>query len=168
LHSVELRPPVDTLAALPNVVAVALCGRARRLANSPTLIGISAPTIEGLSTPTVCALDLDGTVVDAGEWGRLVSRLVNGGAWLVVDGSEPTSSTETSTRLAVDEPSPGGALRGDRAAGLPTYVVAGGLAVCNIPYGDLLPPAFPDVLRRSASREALGDSHERPKSASAT
>jgi len=47
-----------------------------------TATGTSTSITEEGSTPTMCGPRFEGTVVDPGDWGRLV----DGGAWLTIEG----------------------------------------------------------------------------------
>jgi hypothetical protein len=105
----------------------------------------------------VRALGYEGTVVEPGEWGRLV----NGGAWLTIDEVRVdllyrdldqvkhwTAEAEAG-RFEID-------LVEGFVAGMPTYALAGELALGRVLVGELPQPSFPQALRESAPRRWLG------------
>jgi hypothetical protein len=99
----------------------------------------------------VRALGYEGEVFAPGEWGRIV----NGGAWLVVDGERvdvlyrDLDQVEAWTRDAAE-----GRYELQRevgyVAGIPTYLAPAELAVQRVLAGMLPKPAFPDALRTQA------------------
>src|SRR3954447_20787940 len=142
----------EQLARIPDVVAVSLGGS--RATGTPTddsdwdfglyyRGSIDVDAIRGLGHP--------GAVVEPGEWGRLV----NGGAWLTIDRARVDLLYRD---LAVVEHWTSEAAEGREArdhgegfvAGMPTYVLAGELALCRVMSGELPRPSFPAVLQRSA------------------
>jgi len=140
------------LAAVPGVVAVTLGGS--RAANS---------AVEGsdwdfglyyrgrLDPAHIEALGWPGQVFAPGEWGRIV----NGGAWLTVDGTKVDLIYRD-----LDEVLHWTAAAGDGqfeihrevgyVAGIATYVLAGELALGRVLSGDLPRPGFPPKLRNTA------------------
>ena len=104
-----------------------------------------------IDTDAIRALGWTGRVFEPGDWGRLV----NGGAWLEVDGERVdliyrdldevehwTSEAETG-RFEVQR-------EVGYVAGIATYVLAGELAVNEVLAGGLPRPSFPEPLRDSA------------------
>ncbi len=99
----------------------------------------------------VRALGFVGEVVEPGSWGRLV----NGGAWLVVEGQRvDLLYREIGFVDHWLEETKRGYFEVDRVegfvTGMPTYVLAGELALCKMLSGQLPRPSFPEALRRSA------------------
>jgi hypothetical protein len=99
----------------------------------------------------ITALGWPGPVFAPGDWGRIV----NGGAWLTVDGTKVDliyRDLDEVTRWT------GAAGRGEfeihrevgYVAGIPTYVLAAELALGRVLAGDLPRPAFPPKLRQTA------------------
>src|SRR4051812_34254341 len=73
----------DSLARIPGVEAVALGGsRAAGTAGEDSDWDFGLYYRGALEADDVRALGFDGTVVGPGEWGRIM----NGGAWLTIDG----------------------------------------------------------------------------------
>ena len=99
----------------------------------------------------VRALGFEGTVVEPGEWGRLM----NGGAWLRVEGErvdllyrelafvQHWIGEAEAGRYEVDQ-------LGGSLAGMATYVLVGELALAEVLAGELPRPGFPQALRDSA------------------
>jgi hypothetical protein len=140
------------LAQIPGVVAVALGGsRASGRAQPDSDWDFGLYYRGRISADDVRALGFSGTVVEPGEWGRLM----NGGAWLTVEGTRvdllyrDLDSVEHWVREAEQ-----GRWERDHVegyvAGMPTYVLAGELALAKVLSGELPRPAFPEALRRSA------------------
>lgn len=140
------------LAQIPGVVAVTLGGsRARGEARPSSDWDFGIYYRDHLDPADVVALGWDGHVVPPGAWGRLV----NGGAWLTVEGQNVdllyrevgfvTTWVEEAEagRFEVD-------LVGGYLAGMATYVLAGELALARVLYGQLPRPAFPAALRHTA------------------
>ena len=110
------------------------------------------------------ALGCPGQVFAPGEWGRIV----NGGAWLTVDGTKVDliyrDLDEVLHWIAAAED---GQFEIHReigyVAGIATYVLAGELALGRVLAGDLPRPGFPPKLRENApvawSRLAAGALH---------
>jgi hypothetical protein len=101
----------------------------------------------------VRALGFEGTVVEPGEWGRLV----NGGAWLRVEGERIDLLYRDLDFVQhwIDEAAAGKFER-DRVegllAGMATYVLVGELALAEVLAGELPRPDFPRALRDTAPR----------------
>ncbi len=107
--------------------------------------------IRGDIDPDVRALGLPGQVFAPGDWGRIV----NGGAWLRVDGvavdliyrdlDEVVSWTDEAEQGRFEIQREVGYV-----AGIATYVLAGELALGEVLSGELPRPSFPAELRRTA------------------
>ena len=149
----------ERLAEIPGVVAVALGGSRARGEERPESDWDFGLYYEGkLRAEDVRALGFPGEVVEPGAWGRLV----NGGAWLQVDGVR-VDLLYRDLRFVqkwVDEAS-AGRFEIDRVggfvAGMATYVLAGELALGKTLVGELPRPEFPDALREAAPRRWRGD-----------
>jgi predicted nucleotidyltransferase len=142
----------ERLAAIPGVVAVTLGGsRARGEEREGSDWDFGLYYRGSLDVDAVRQLRFPGEVVEPGTWGRLV----NGGAWLTVDGERVDLLYRD---LETVEHWLGEAERGrfeidlveGFVAGMPTYVLAGELAHAKVLAGDLPRPEFPEALRRSA------------------
>ncbi len=145
---------VARLVTLPGVVAVALGGSRARGEHRPDSDWDFGLYFHGpIDAGAVRALGYAGDVVEPGRWGRIV----NGGAWLTVDG-EPVDllyrdlefvlhwlAEAEAGRFEVD-------LVAGHIVGLPTYVLAGELALNRVLTGELPKPAFPQPLRQTAPR----------------
>ena len=140
------------LAQIPGVVAVALGGsRATGCAHAHSDWDFGLYYRGTIDPADVRALGYDGAVFGPGEWGRVV----NGGAWLTIDGERvdliyrDLDQVETWTRDARE-----GRFQVFRevgyVAGIPTYVAAAELALQRVLVGSLPSPAFPDALRAAA------------------
>jgi hypothetical protein len=143
----------ERLQDLPGVVAVTLGGsraRGAELPDSDWDFGLyyrghfNADHLRGFGHP--------GTVVDVGEWGRLM----NGGAWWTLDGIKvdvlyrDLDVVDGWARLAEQGLFEIDPLLG-YLAGFPTYALVGELALGRQLTGPPLPrPVFPPVLRESA------------------
>ena len=147
-----MRHLVRELAAIPGVVAVALGGsRGRGAADDRSDWDFGLYYRGRIRADDVRALGWEGEVVEPGTWGRLV----NGGAWLVVEGErvdllyrdletvEPWTAEAERGRYEVD------GVEG-YVAGMATYVLAAELALAEVLHGELPRPAFPDALRSTA------------------
>jgi predicted nucleotidyltransferase len=146
---------VDRVAKVPGVVAMTLGGSRARGAARPDSdwdFGLYyRGSKQSVDVDAIRALGYEGHVVAPGAWGRLV----NGGAWLQVDKDrvdllyrdldlvEHWLAETESGRFEVDEVA-------GHVAGLPTYVLAGELALGTVLRGALPRPTFPATLRRSA------------------
>jgi predicted nucleotidyltransferase len=146
---------VDRVAKVPGVVAMTLGGSRARGAARPDSDWDFGLYYRGskqrIDVEGIRALGYEGHVVEPGAWGRLV----NGGAWLQVEQDRVDllyrdldlveywlAETEAG-RFEVDQV-------GGHVAGLPTYVLAGELALGTVLRGALPRPTFPTALRRSA------------------
>jgi hypothetical protein len=153
------------LAAIPGVVAVTLGGsRATNTAVAGSDWDFGLYYRGRLDPGDVAALGWPGRVFAPGEWGRLV----NGGAWLTVDGTKvdliyrDLDDVEHWTAAAE-----AGEFEIQRevgyVAGIATYVLTGELALGRVLAGELPRPGFPPKLRRTApvawSRLAAGALH---------
>ncbi len=140
------------LARIPGVVAVALGGsRAAGRAQAGSDWDFGLYYRGRIDTDAIHQLGYPGTVVEPGEWGRLV----NGGAWLTVDGErvdllyrdldavERWWAEAREGRYVRDH------VEG-YLAGMTSYVLVGELAVNRVLVGELPRPGFPDALRASA------------------
>jgi predicted nucleotidyltransferase len=140
------------LGGIPGVVAVTLGGsRATGTAREDSDSDLGLYYRGDIRADDVRALGYGGTVVEPGEWGRIL----NGGARLVIDGRrvellyrslevvEHWRAEAEAGRFEIDH------LEG-RVVGLPTYVLVGELATCEVLRGELPRPGFPEELRRSA------------------
>jgi predicted nucleotidyltransferase len=148
----DLAALTTQLAALPNAEAVVLGGSratGRHRLDSDWDLGIYYRGV--FDAAHVRALGYEGTVVEPGEWGRLV----NGGAWLDIDGERVDLLYRDLDFVShwIDEAEVG-RFEVDRVfgyiAGMPTYVLVGELALCKVLQGSLPRPPFPDALKRSA------------------
>lgn len=148
----------DELAEIPNVVAVALGGSRATGTERPDSDWDFAIYYRGsIEANDVRALGYEGVVVEPGEWGRIV----NGGGWLTIDGErvdvlyrdldfvEHWLREAQEGRYEVDN------LAG-QIAGIPTYVLAGELALGRVLQGELPASTFPAKLRESAPPRWLG------------
>jgi hypothetical protein len=143
----------ERLQAIPGVVAVTLGGSRARGAEHPGSDWDFGLYYRGhLDAGHIRALGFAGTVVDPGEWGRLM----NGGAWWTLDGVkvdvlyrdldvvESWAALAEQGRFEIDP------LLG-HLAGFPTYGLAGELALGRQLTGPPLPkPMFPTALRETA------------------
>jgi hypothetical protein len=147
-----VRDLAPRLAAIPGVVAVTLGG-----SQSTGTAGPDSDWDFGLyyrntiDPADVRALGFDGQVFAPGDWGRLV----NGGAWLTVEGVGVDLVYRDLDEVlhwtaAADE----GRFEIQRevgyVAGIPTYLLAGELALGEVLHGALPRPEFTDALRASA------------------
>ncbi len=142
------------LQAIPGVVAVTLGGSRARGAERPDSDWDFGLYYRGtLDAGHVRAMGYPGSVVEPGEWGRLM----NGGAWWTIDGVkvdvlyrdldvvEHWTTEADQGRFEVDD------LLG-YLAGFPTYAVVGELALGRQLTGEPLPrPSYPDALRARAT-----------------
>lgn len=148
----DLERLTDQLARIPGVVAVALGGSRARGEAQPDSDWDFGLYYRGVIDPQdIRRLGFEGEVVSPGAWGRIV----NGGAWLRIDGErvdllyrdlelvEHWLGEAEHGRFEVD-------LVAGHIAGLPTYVLAGELAINEVLRGALPRPAFPDRLRETA------------------
>jgi hypothetical protein len=153
------------LASIPGVVAVTLGGsRATNTASADSDWDFGLYYQGRLDPADVLALGWPGRVFAPGEWGRLM----NGGAWLTIDGSKvDLIYRDLDEVLGWTEAAEEGRFEIQRevgyVAGLATYVLAGELALGNVLTGELPRPRFPPKLRQTApvawSRLAAGALH---------
>jgi predicted nucleotidyltransferase len=145
---------VPKLVTLPGVVAVVLGGSRARGTNRPDSdwdIGLYYRG--GFDAGLIADLGIPGHVAQPGEWGRIV----NGGAWLAVEG-EPVDvllrdldviegwwADAQAGHFEIDN------VEG-HIAGLPTYTPVGELAVSRLLHGELPHVTYPDALRATAGR----------------
>lgn len=140
------------LIRIPGVVAVTLGGsRAAGTATAVSDWDFGLYYREHLDTDAVRRLGWNGRVFEPGDWGRIV----NGGAWLEVDGEKVDliyRDLDEVTRWTSEADL--GRFEIHRevgyVAGIATYVLAGELALNEVLEGDLPRPLFPDALRQTA------------------
>jgi hypothetical protein len=150
------------LAAIPGVVAVTLGGsRATDTAVEGSDWDFGLYYRGRLNPADIVALGWPGRVFAPGEWGRIV----NGGAWLTVDGIKvDLIYRDLDEVLRWTAAARDGRFEIQRevgyVAGIATYVLAGELALGRVLAGDLPRPGFPSKLRETApaawSRLAAG------------
>jgi hypothetical protein len=141
-------------ARIPAVVAVTLGGSRAQGDHGPDSDWDVGLYYRGRLDPEdVAALGWPGRVFAPGEWG---GGVMNGGAWLQVDGRRVDlhyrDLDDVEHWLAEAQL---GRFKVERLpfylAGIPTYVVVGELAVAQVLVGELPRPAYPAALRHSAS-----------------
>jgi predicted nucleotidyltransferase len=143
---------VEHVAEVPGVVAVTLGGsRARGDARLDSDWDFGLYYRGSIDTEAIRSLGYPGTVVEPGDWGRIV----NGGAWLRVadervdllyrdlDVVEHWMAEAMEGRFGVD-------YLPNHVAALPTYTLVGELALGTVLHGVLPRPSFPPALRQSA------------------
>ena len=150
------------LAAVPGVVAVTLGGSRAQQTHRPDSDWDFGLYYRGTLDPTdITALGWPGTVSEPGGWGPVV----NGGAWLTVEGTSVDlcyhDLDEVLLWLSEAEQ---GRFRIEQlvthVAGIPTYVLAGELALGKVLAGELPRPGFPPALV-AARRRGSGAEHVR-------
>jgi predicted nucleotidyltransferase len=149
---------VGRLAAIPGVVAVALGGSRAAGRERPDSDWDFGLYYRGsIDTDAVRELGYPGTVAEPGEWGRLV----NGGAWFVVDGTRVDllyRDVEVVEHWTAEAEA--GRYERDHVegylAGMTTYVLAGELAVNRVVHGTLPRPSFPAALAAYAPARWFG------------
>ncbi len=150
---------VEQVARVPGVKAVTLGGsRARGMARADSDWDFGLYYRDTIDTNAIRALGYPGQVVEPGDWGRIV----NGGAWLEVEGERVDllyrNLDEVEYWLAESE---AGRFEIDRVgghvAGLPTYTLAGELALGTMLRGTVPRASFSAALRRSAPPVWEGD-----------
>jgi hypothetical protein len=147
-----MREIAGRLARIPGVEAVTLGGsRATGTASADSDWDFGLYYRRPLDPADVTALGWPGQVFAPGDWGRIV----NGGAWLEVDGVavdliyrdlaqvEHWTAEAEAGRFEIQR-------EVGYAAGIPTYVLAGELAIGEVLSGELPRPAFPERLRETA------------------
>jgi hypothetical protein len=146
-----MRELAERLIDIPGVVAVTLGG--------PHAGGVEADSDchfglyyrDAIRAEDVRALGFEGTVVEPGEWGRLM----NGGARLTVDDQRvDLRYRDLDVVRHWLEEAKAGRYEVDRVegyvAGMATYALAGELALAEVLAGELPRPGFPDSLRQAA------------------
>jgi hypothetical protein len=147
-----MRGIADRLAQIPGVIAVTLGGsRATGSATDDSDWDFGLYYRGGLDPEHVTGLGWPGQVFAPGEWGRIV----NGGAWLEVDGEKvDLIYRDLDDVLHWTSEAEQGRFEIQRevgyVAGIATYILAGELALCEVLAGELPRPRFPDRLRSSA------------------
>jgi len=147
-----MRMLAQRLAQIPGVVAVSLGGsRAAGTHRDDSDWDFGLYYRDTIDPDDVRALGWPGQVFAPGEWGRLV----NGGAWLQVDGvSVDLIYRDLDEVLAWTAEAEQGRFEIQRevgyVAGIATYVLAGELAINETLVGELPRPSFPDRLRQTA------------------
>jgi hypothetical protein len=140
------------LAAIPGVLAVTLGGsRATNTAVEGSDWDFGLYYRGRLDPADIVALGWPGQVFAPGEWGRIV----NGGAWLTIDGTKVDLIYRDLDRV---EHWTSAAEQGEfeiqrevgYVAGIATYVLAGELALGRVLAGELPRPGFPPKLRQTA------------------
>jgi predicted nucleotidyltransferase len=150
---------VERVGRVPGVQAVTLGGsRARGMARPDSDWDIGLYYRGTIDTDAIRGLGYAGHVAEPGDWGRIV----NGGAWLEVDRErvdllyrdldvvEHWIAEANAGRFEIDRV-------GGHVAGLPTYTLAGELALGTVLRGSLPRPAFSAELRRTAPPRWEGD-----------
>ena len=153
------------LAAVPGVVAVTLGGsRATGTAAADSDWDFGLYYEGSLDPAGITALGWPGRVFAPGDWGEIV----NGGAWLTVDGSKVDLIYRDLAQVRHwTAEAQAGRFEIQRevgyVAGIATYILAGELALGRVLAGGLPRPAFPGPLRETApvawSRLAAGALH---------
>ncbi len=148
-----MREIAGRLAEVPGVVAVTLGGsRATGTSERDSDWDFGLYYERPIDKRDIEALGWPGQVFGVGDWGRIV----NGGAWLTIDGVK----VDLIYRDLYDVLHwAGAAERGQfevhrevgYVAGIPTYVLAGELALGEVLVGDLPRPTFSSVLSETAS-----------------
>jgi hypothetical protein len=147
-----MRALAERLARIPGVVAVSLGGSRATRTHRPDSDWDFGLYYRGTIDPEdVRALGFRGQVFAPGDWGRLV----NGGAWLEIDGvAVDLLYRDLDQVLHWTAEAEQGRFEIQRevgyVAGNATYVLAGELAVNEVLAGTLPRPTFPDPLRRTA------------------
>ena len=149
-----MRALASRLAEIPGVVAVTLGGSRATGTHGDDSDWDFGLYYRGTIDPDdVRALGLPGQVFAPGEWGRLV----NGGAWLRVDGvAVDLIYRDLDEVLAWTAQAEQGRFEIHRevgyVAGIATYVLAGELALAEVLHGELPRPSFPAPLQRAAPK----------------
>jgi len=138
----------ERLAGIPGVVAVTLGGsRATGRAREDSDWDFGLYYRDALDPDDIAALGWPGRVFAPGDWGPVV----NGGAWLEVDGVEVDLIYRRLDEVVFwTTEAEAGRFEIQRevgyVAGLATYVVAGELALGRVLFGELPRPSFPERL----------------------
>ena len=144
----------ETLAAIPGVVAVALGGsRAQGTHTEASDWDFGLYYREGIDVDAVRSLGLSGDVFEPGDWGPVM----NGGAWLTVDGTRVDLIYRDLAVVEhwIDEAAHGRfevRLLHGFVAGIPTYVLAGEVAIGRRLRGELPEVTYPEALKATAPR----------------
>lgn len=152
VHHVCVDHLVEQLADIPGVIAVSLGGSRASGTHTPDSDWDFGLYYRGsIDVSAIRSLGYPGTVVEPGEWGRLV----NGGAWLTLDGARVDllyRDIEVVNHWTAEAEA--GRYERDHVegflGGMATYVLAGELALCRVMHGELARPVFPPALRASA------------------
>ena len=148
----DIEALTERLARIPNVVAVTLGGsRARGEDRPDSDWDFGLYYRDRIDADDIRRLGFAGHVVAPGDWGRLV----NGGAWLMIEGQRvDLLYRDLDFVMRWVREAERGKFEVDNVAGhlagLPTYVLAGELALGKVLAGRLPRPTFPDALRQSA------------------
>lgn len=147
-----MRQIADRLAELPGVVAVTLGGsRAAGTAGADSDWDFGLYYRGSIDPDDVRTLGWPGEVSGPGDWGRIV----NGGAWLQIDGVPvDLIYRDLDEVLRWTAEAEQGRFEIQRevgyVAGIPTYLLAGELALCEVLTGSLPRPGFPERLKATA------------------
>jgi len=142
----------ERLAQIPGVVAVTLGGsRARDEARPDSDWDFGLYYRGTILAADIEALGWPGEVSEPRAWGPVV----NGGAWLTIEGEHVDLCYRDLDEVmhAVGDAEDGRWTLEPLAtyvAGIPTYVLAGELALCRVLVGELPRPSFPDALALAA------------------
>ncbi len=140
------------LIRIPGVAAVTLGGsRATGTATANSDWDFGLYYRGAIDTEAIRRIGWTGRVFEPGDWGRIV----NGGAWLEVDGQKVDliyRDLDDVVRWTAEADV--GRFEIQRevgyVAGIATYILVGELAVNEVLEGELPRPAFPDALRETA------------------
>lgn len=149
---------VEKLARIGGVTAVSLGGSRATGTDTPDSDWDFGLYYRGsIDVAAIRSLGHEGVVVEPGEWGRLV----NGGAWLTVDGARvDLLYRDVDTVAHWTSEAEAGRYERDHVegyvAGMATYVLAAELALCRVLHGELPRPTFPPALRASAPPQWFG------------
>ena len=143
------------VAGFPGVRAVTLGGsRGRGTADASSDWDFALYYRGRFDTDALREAGWDGQVFEPGEWG---GGVMNGGAWLQIDGRKVDLHYRDLDEVEhwwseAEEGRFQKQMLLFYLAGVPTYVVLGELAVNSVLIGDLPRPAYPDLLRQEAER----------------
>jgi Nucleotidyltransferase domain len=150
-----MRHIASRLAEIPGVVAVTLGGsRAQGNHRPDSDWDFGLYYEETIDRSDIEALGWPGEITGPGGWGPVV----NGGAWLVIDEHRVDLCYRdlSDVDYAITEAEQGRFQiwnLPNYVAGIPSYVLVGELSLCEVLYGQLPRPAFPDRLAELAPRE---------------